>query len=88
MPLQFEPQYYKAIDPLIGAISAAPKPAIHDIETRRAGFAGLHGGLIGQVPDCPDVEHSEHSIKSHDGETIVIHHYYKKGTDAQRGPAI
>lgn len=88
MPLSYDPEYFEACKGYIDAMAAAPKPALHDVDVRRVGVATVFGSLLSQIPDIADVEHSKHSIKSYDGETITVHRFSKKASTSQPGPAI
>jgi len=88
MPLQYDPEYYKALEPLIPILAAAPQPAVHDVAARRTNFEGFFGSMLEKLPDSPDVEETVHQIKAQDGTSLQVHRFVKKGSDSTPGPAI
>ncbi len=90
MPLKFDPEYFEAFKPLIPILSAAPQPALHDIEGRRKGFEAGLTLLTEMMPwDAPDVEQQEHKFTTSAGNELSIYSFIKKGSSGSSpGPAI
>ncbi|OCT45133.1 arylesterase/monooxygenase [Cladophialophora carrionii] len=83
MSLKYDPDFFKAFEPLIPVISATPKAAVHDVEGRRKGLeAGL--ALLSQMMpyEAPDVEQTEHKFKSAAGVELSIYSFIKKGSSS------
>lgn len=88
MSLQYDPEFFKAFEPLLPILGAAPKAAVHDIESRRQAFEGAME-LLNVLPDSPDIEQTEHSITTPAGVTLSVYQFAKKGADSSKpGPAI
>lgn len=91
MPLSLDPEYFKAIEPLLPALANAPKLAIGDIQGRRTALDNIIGALVAQVPETTDVKESTYQVKSSDGHAVPLHHYAKHGTatsTSSPGPAV
>ncbi|EXJ55892.1 hypothetical protein A1O7_08823 [Cladophialophora yegresii CBS 114405] len=89
MSLKYDPEFFKAFEPLMPAISAAPKSPVHDVEGRRKGLeAGLT--LLAQLMpfDAPDVEQTEHRFTSAAGVELSIYSFIKKGSSPTPTSAI
>lgn len=82
MPLSFDPEYLKAIEPMIPSLMAAPKPDIGDIASRRTGIEGLLVALSQTTPDVVDVEHTIYHGRSQDGFEVPIYRFAKKVTSS------
>ncbi len=90
MPLQFDPEYHKAIEPLLPMMEAAPKPAIHDVQARREGLKAIPV-FLERLPDCPDVEVTTHQIDALDGSKLRLYTFVKKKSSTANpdpGPAV
>ncbi|KIW90847.1 uncharacterized protein Z519_08630 [Cladophialophora bantiana CBS 173.52] len=88
MALKYDPEYFKAFEPMIPMLAARPKPAVHDIEGRRKGFEAAISLLTGSLPESPDVEQKEHIITTPAGVTLPVYSFIKKGASKTPGPAI
>ncbi|KIY03982.1 uncharacterized protein Z520_00674 [Fonsecaea multimorphosa CBS 102226] len=92
MPLKYDPEYFKAFEPLIPMLAARPKPAVHDIEARRQSMEAAITLFKDAMPAAPDVERQEHSITTPAGVTLPVFSFFKKGTSTSSettpGPAI
>jgi acetyl esterase/lipase len=88
MPLQYDPEFFKAFEPLIPLLSKRTRIAVKDIaasrESREAGVAAL----FGRLPDSPDVEHTVYHASAADGYQIPIYAFTKKDARPEPGPAI
>ena len=87
--MQYDREFATAAGPILAMAAAAPKPAVHDVEGRRAGMQALMA-LINMIPPTPDVKTTEYKIKSYDGVEIIVYHYglttAEQGT--KPGPAL
>ncbi|KAH8592653.1 Alpha/Beta hydrolase protein [Bisporella sp. PMI_857] len=88
MPLQFDPEYRKTIEPLIAMMSLAPKFPAHDVVSRRASAEGGFGALLASIPSPDDVEEIHHKITAKDGYSVSVYQYEKKTASTSPGPAI
>jgi acetyl esterase/lipase len=86
MPLQFDPEYYKAFEPLIPLLANRPELTVQDIQPsrkgREAGIAALHARL----PESPDVEQAVYHCEATDGYQIPVHGFTKKDARPGTGP--
>ncbi|OCL03486.1 hypothetical protein AOQ84DRAFT_347687 [Glonium stellatum] len=90
MPLQYDPELFVAIQPLLPLIASAPKPPVGDTATRREIVRAQFGTAGNQVSSPKDVEISIHHIKANDSHEFPIYHFQKKNfiPSANPGPAI
>ncbi|KAJ4512028.1 hypothetical protein HRR83_005977 [Exophiala dermatitidis] len=94
MPLSYDPDYFKSWGPKLALIAGVPKPALHDIAARRAGFDGSIHAMGSSLPDSPGVETAVHQIDTHDGTRISVYSFIPKksasgeSSAADPGPAI
>ncbi|TPX17875.1 uncharacterized protein E0L32_002976 [Thyridium curvatum] len=89
MPLQYDPDYLKALEPLIPAISGR-KPLTHDTITssRRTREAGITA-LLSRLPNAPNVEQTYYNAIASDGHQVPILAFVKRGTSSTTaGPAL
>ena len=88
MPLKYDPEFLQAFEPLLPILSASPKPALHDIQTRRTSLAGGISALVSMMDTpAPDVDQTEHSFTSASGVNLSIFSFVKKNVPAN-GPAV
>lgn len=80
MPFSLDPEYLKAIEPLLPALSSAPKYAAGDVISRRVALESLFGALYDSLPTATEVERSVFHAKAADGFNVPIHRFSKKGT--------
>ena len=88
MSLKFDPEYATAAAPIMAIMAQVPKPADHDVETRRSNLKKGIGALLANMPDFADTETTEHKIKSYDGAEITVYRIRKIGAEAVPGSAI
>lgn len=75
MPLQYDPELLKQAAPILQQLAQVPKPALHDVATRRA----IIGAMATENYNLPkDVEHEIHHIAAPDGHNVAVYHYRKK----------
>ncbi|KIW27333.1 uncharacterized protein PV07_07081 [Cladophialophora immunda] len=79
MPYQYDPEYYKVMEPLLPAMAAAPKHPPYDVASRRNGIDDMWEGFMQQWPVVEDVEETIFKISSFDGVEINVHRFAKKG---------
>lgn len=84
MPLAHDPEFAKALEPLLPMLAARPKPEAHDVQTRREMLEALFRSLMGALPDLPDVSVDTFAVKSYDGADITVIRAYPK--EAPSGP--
>ncbi|KAJ3544355.1 hypothetical protein NM208_g3096 [Fusarium decemcellulare] len=79
MGLQVDQEFVAAIAPLLQSQKDAPKPKLHDIEGRRARYAGIKG----PPPVVPeDVIFEIVKIPTEDGYQLPIYQYRKRDSDS------
>ncbi|KIW20220.1 hypothetical protein PV08_00795 [Exophiala spinifera] len=86
MPLHYDPEFYKALEPQIPLLYANPKPPVHDVAGRRARLSTLLAEILPGVPDTPDVDVSLHQVKAPDGASVAVSRYVKKDSDSGKIP--
>ncbi|KAH8697519.1 esterase/lipase [Talaromyces proteolyticus] len=80
MPLQYDPEFAKAAGAGLVRYMAAPKPALHDIEARRARFKGaLKKDAQYPIPD--GITRLIHHVTTSDGHRVAIYHFRKTDQD-------
>lgn len=80
MPLSYDPEFAKALEPLLPKLAVIPIPKVHDIQARRDRIPAIFGSMIDAIPDAPDVSVDALTIKSYDGADITIYHIYPTET--------
>lgn len=88
MPLSFDPEYYEAMAPMLPAMAALAKPAVHDVETRRERSAVGLALLTSRITPAKDVEQTVHQVEAADGVKIAVHQFANKASAAAPTPAI
>ncbi|CAG8041551.1 unnamed protein product [Penicillium salamii] len=89
MPLQYEPDFQKAIAPLLAAKAKAPKIDMADPLAIRSTMSASFEGLMKMLPDVPEVELEIHHLTSYDGQSVPIHRYSRIDQDTTTpGPVI
>ncbi|KAF4552935.1 Alpha/beta hydrolase fold-containing protein 10 [Elsinoe fawcettii] len=94
MPLSYDPEFLAAFQPLIPKLAAFPKPARHDVATRRANLSGM-GSLLYSVPPSdtipdtplPGVTHTQHTA-THAGHSVTVHRFSPSSPPSTPAPAI
>ncbi|KAI9934983.1 hypothetical protein ASPWEDRAFT_54033 [Aspergillus wentii DTO 134E9] len=88
MPLSWDPDFAKVFVPFQAL--KPPKPAVHDVQTRRHNLDASYGALFAALPDVSDVQHTIHQVKSSDGHTISVYRFFPKSwtPEAAPGPAL
>jgi len=84
MPLSLDPEYHKAVEPLLTAFENAPKLPIGDIQGRRTALDNLIGGLVAQIPEATNVKEEVYHVKSQDGFEMSLYHYVRQDGDTSR----
>ncbi|KIW97260.1 uncharacterized protein Z519_02652 [Cladophialophora bantiana CBS 173.52] len=79
MPYQYDAEYYKAIEPMLAAMAAAPKHPPYDVASRRNDIDDMWEGLMRNWPAVEDVEETIFKVASFDGVEIKVHRFAKKG---------
>lgn len=88
MPLQYDPEYFKAFEPLIPLLSKRTNLAIKDIAASRGVREAGIAALFARLPDAPDVEQTIYHAEASDGYQIPIYGFARKGARPEPGPAI
>lgn len=68
---QLDPEFLQAAGPVLAAFSQLPKPAVHDVESRRQGFNAVLQ-QAGQMMPEHDVTVKTHKVKTRDGAEIDV----------------
>jgi len=76
MPLSYDPEFAKALEPLIPKLAAIPMPKAHDIQARRDRIPAIFGSMMAALPEVPDVSVDNLTVKSYDGADIIVYHIY------------
>ncbi|KAJ5701985.1 hypothetical protein N7488_009533 [Penicillium malachiteum] len=86
MTLQYDPDFLAEAGPKLKLMESVPKPALHDVATRRAWTASLCSPL----PPIPDnMERLIYHIPTEDGFQLPIHHFRLRNKPSLKGePAI
>jgi acetyl esterase/lipase len=74
----FDPEFAKVFEPLLPALAAQGRPAVHDVQTRRATSKQVVAALVAHIPLSPDIEITVHHVKAQDGYLITVHEYRNK----------
>lgn len=88
MSSEYDAEWASMAKPILDALSSRPVPAVHDVQTRRAGSKLFFGMLMSKMPTFEDVVQSTHEIVSYDGTKITLYHYKKRNQPAAPGPAV
>ncbi|KAJ5520431.1 hypothetical protein N7463_000884 [Penicillium fimorum] len=88
MPLAYDPEFAKAAAPILSQLRLDKRPAVHDIEARRAAIRTI-ASQHSEIPLPDDMQHLVHKVPAGDHQ-VEIHHFRKKDIPIQgRGaPAI
>lgn len=86
MPLQYSAEFFKVLEPLLPALQSRPKPATHDIVSRRKNHDFIDK-LLQLLPDAPNVEESVHHVQAADGYQIAVHAFFLKKEDRSQLPS-
>jgi acetyl esterase/lipase len=88
MPLSFDPEYAKALEPLLPMLAAQPTLKVHDVEGRRQLLKAFSEASASIIPEAPGVSIDTLAVKSYDGADIAIFHVYpKKVLSGETSPA-
>ncbi|KEF53476.1 uncharacterized protein A1O9_10451 [Exophiala aquamarina CBS 119918] len=74
----YDPEFAKAIEPLLPLLASRPRAAVHDVQSRRATSKEATSALVGLIPMNPDVQITVHQVTAHDGYLITVHEYRMK----------
>lgn len=85
MALPLDPQIGAGMQQLFGDAPAASPPAIGDWKTRRTGAEALFGALASLRPLSPDIVTEEFTVQVHDGATLNLRWFTKKGSQPGSG---
>jgi acetyl esterase/lipase len=75
MSLPYDVEFAKEAAPILQHLANAPKPALHDVRTRRTMLGAMTSREL-SLPD--DVEHVLHSVPAPDGHIVPVYHFRKK----------
>lgn len=78
MAPSYDPEFAKAIEPLLPLMAARPRVAVHDVETRRAATKEAIGAFVSLIPTSPDIQMTVHQVAAQDGYQITVHEYRMK----------
>lgn len=86
MRLQYDPEFLAEAGPMLQQLAQFKKPALHDVNTRRAVTASMTKTLP-PIPD--DMERLIHHVTCEDGYQVPVHHFRRRNQPSQAGePAI
>jgi acetyl esterase/lipase len=88
MVLSYDPQWLQLAKPTLERAQAI-KPALHDVEARRAKFEDILGNKQNSFQLPNSIEYFVHQVPAAGGQQIDIHHVRNKNTSAiDPGPVI
>lgn len=87
MPLQFSPEYFKVLEPLLPLLSKRLPLTVDNIPATRDARNGGMAAMVNRLPDATDVEQTFYYGQAPDGHKVPILAITKQGTRA-RGAAI
>lgn len=89
MPLQYDREFARLVEPMLSQTQGFTRPKLHDVEGRRAMLASLFPQAT-RAPVLPDdVEQITYHARASDQHEIAIYHLRKKGrAGREAGPAI
>ncbi|KAJ9645037.1 hypothetical protein H2204_001499 [Knufia peltigerae] len=87
MPLQYDPDFYRALEPLLAVMGNRPKIPVHHIQGRRDRFAA-NRVVMETLPDAPGVVQEIHHVARTDKRAIPIHAFIKQPAAHTPGPAV
>lgn len=76
--LQYDPEFAKALEPLLPVLAGRERPKLHDVEARRSGVDAFIGFLMTRIPETPDVETAIHHAPAADGHQVPVLVFRKK----------
>ncbi|RSL99258.1 hypothetical protein CDV31_012267 [Fusarium ambrosium] len=88
MPLQFDPEYLQALEPLIPLMSNRPKLVLQDIPSSRKSREASISLLLSKLPVQEDVTCTVHHAVAPDGHRVPVYGFTKKGSQSEPGPAV
>lgn len=89
MPLEYDPEYFQALKPLLPRLSKRPPlVTVEDILPSRKGRDASIEALYAPWPESPDVTHAVHHAEAADGHQIPVHIFIKDGSSSSPSPAI
>ncbi|KIM93626.1 hypothetical protein OIDMADRAFT_46068 [Oidiodendron maius Zn] len=90
MPLQYDRDFYKAIEPLLPVLASAPQFPAHDIASRRTVSGKAFEVLLDAFKETSEdkIEETEHTALANDGHSIPIFQFKGRNTSSASNPAI
>ena len=82
MALSYDPEYAKAIEPILPMLASQPRADVHDVQTRRARIKEAMSAFVSLIPMSSDIEITVHRVAAHDGYQITVHEYRMKSAPA------
>lgn len=86
--LQLDPHVLAELAPLLDAGTAAPRPAVGDIATRRANARQMFARLAAGRPPVPEVEVVPYRAVAEDGTTVSLRWYRRADAPAPGSAAL
>ncbi|KFY78877.1 hypothetical protein V499_02052 [Pseudogymnoascus sp. VKM F-103] len=90
MSLQYDADFYKAIEPMLPLLTAAPQFPPHDVASRRAYSGKAFEGILAALEGISDnnIEETKHTARANDDYHIPIFRFKSKNSDSGPNPAI
>jgi acetyl esterase/lipase len=87
MAYAYEPEFARAMQPMLAAMAAAPKFPPYDVAARLAAVDAMWAAAVGRMPEVTDVEETVYKIKSYDGVEIDLHGFVKSSSSSSAAAA-
>jgi len=87
MPYQLHPEIETTTRLFSELTKDQPRPALHDVESRRRNFAAFHA-LGGDRSGASDVTVVKYTTETSDGYALPLHWYARQGSTPRAGPAV
>ena len=75
MALSLDPEFAKALEPLLPAMANAPKLAVGDVQGERQALDAFFGPVFNAYPDPAEVSEETYHVKSSDGFDIPVYRF-------------
>ncbi|TKX26565.1 alpha/beta hydrolase fold-containing protein 3 [Elsinoe australis] len=79
MPLAYDPEFASAFAPIAAQLATVPKPAVHDVASRRTLLNSFFGAVPSSVSSIPlpnGVSHTSHTASLSNHTPVTIHRFF------------